>query len=294
MYGATSRTGGATDEMRRVTAARTGRRRALTVALLATLVIATSSVEPALAACDPGRSSNTIFRRFGRYMGVNPGIEHKAIEATVDNTAIPFMEVGRSYAWMELAQPRGEAQPDGDQVARISMGLSWSPGQGRLESTGVRVIIEDEEGDAVLYDRTHRIGDFTFSWEQITRPRLKLEFVNPTSDAQEAYRASINGTHLFVGPGAIYAPLHGAEGFTQSRLYTGTNNDGSQVPGGSSDPQYYSNVVYTSNVGTAQWGSSQSLNSAPNNGGGDKGATWDVVVGGAGYAYTYDSYCSSP
>lgn len=109
------------------------------------------------AKCDPGRNSQPAWRPFGAWMGVNPGVFAYQLQANVENDAISYVETGsKTYAHIELRDTAAPPQADGG--ARIFIALSWSSGQGKLESTGVRVYLEDEEGDVVNFDRSWRLG----------------------------------------------------------------------------------------------------------------------------------------
>lgn len=76
----------------------------------------------------------------------------------------------------------------------------------------------------------------------------------------------------------------GAENFNQARAFVATNNDGSQVPGGTTDPEDFSNVQYRSNFGCGSFTSQMELN----------GAGWGDAAFGSQFTFTWDKACVAP
>lgn len=247
------------------------------IALL-TAVLTVSGAGVVAAKCDPGRAWNVAWRPFGAWMGAQTGVYFYELVATVDNDAIPFVDGGNTHAHIELRNAwERPNQPDGG--ARIFIALSWSSAQGKLSSTGIRAMIEDEEGDQVLYNNVWRIGDKTSDY---TKPRLSIVMGGPSEGPYEWYLANLYGSDL-IGGG--FGHDHGAEWFNQARVFVATQNDSSQVPGGTNNVQFFGDVQYRSNYGWGTWGS-QMLEPG--------GASWGGTYWGPGYVGTWDKYCAYP
>ena len=227
--------------------------------------------------CDPGRGFNPAWRPFGAWMGVNPGVFAYQLQANVENDAIPYVEAGsKTYAHVELRNTAVPPQPDGG--ARIFIALSWSSVQGKLESTGVRVYLEDEEGDQVNFDRTWRLGDIVWP---ATNPRLDIALLADSSEGWEDYQATVQGIFPLLGP---EFEVHGAEWFNESRVFVATNNDSSQVPGGTADPENFATIRARSNYGWHDFGNPHKL----------QGAGWGNSSYGTGFVFAWDTACVSP
>lgn len=118
----------------------------------------------------------------------------------------------------------------------------------------------------------------------ITSPRLSIELAGDSSAPLEAYRAWINrwSYEWFGGIGDVFD--HGAEWFNRARIFVATNNDSSQVPGGTSDPENFTDIQYRSQYG---WG--VFLNQTRM-----RSTTWGNSTYAAGYTYTWDLACATP
>jgi hypothetical protein len=198
----------------------------------------------------------------------------RILRANVENHAIPYVEPGTgTYAHVELRDTIGvPAQADGG--ARIFIALRWSATQGRVASTSLRVFIEDEEGDGVDIDRSWRLGDLT---SNVLNPKLWISLFNGSDPLSEIYQASVDDIPLL----APYVAGHGSENFNEARIFVATNNDSSQVPGGTADPENFGNIQYRSNYGWGSFTNQMKL----------QGAAWGNSAYGSQFTFAWDTAC---